>query len=344
MRPCGSGIGRTEIYIDEKGKEWINMNIGFIGSAGHWGYALKQVNNHKVAGIAPGHPGENMEGMKKSLSDLGVEVVAYENYMDLLAQIEVAVVASRPDLNASITEECLKRDIYVFSEKPLAITMEQLDKLREVQKNSKAFVSAMFGMRCLPWFRTMKEALPAIGTIRLLNGQKSYKLRTRPDYYKKQETFGGIIPWVAIHALDWIYAMTGLSVNRIDAMTNNEYNRDHGDLEMTSICMFELEGGVLASVSADFYRPVPAKTHGDDRLRIVGTEGVLESIDGVVKLIDKDGERELPLLAAEDVFEQFLRRTKGEDVGVSSEDSFYMTEVALKAEASALKKKENISK
>lgn len=30
------------------------MNIGFIGSAGHWGYALKQVNNHKVADIAPG--------------------------------------------------------------------------------------------------------------------------------------------------------------------------------------------------------------------------------------------------------------------------------------------------
>lgn len=53
--------------------------------------------------------------MKKSLSDLGVEVVMYENYMDLLVQIEVAVVASRPDLNAPITVECLKRDIYVFS-------------------------------------------------------------------------------------------------------------------------------------------------------------------------------------------------------------------------------------
>ena len=134
--------------------------------------------------------------------------------------------------------------------------------------------------------------------------------------------------------------MTGLTVSRIDALTNNEYNRDHGDLEMTSLCMFELEGGALASVTADFFRPVPAKTHGDDRLRIVGTEGVLESIGGVVKLIDKDGEQELPLLAAEDVFEQFLRRTKGEDVGVSPEDSFYMTEVALRAEAMALEKRE----
>lgn len=315
------------------------MKIGFIGSAGHWGYAMKQVNNHEVAGIAPGYPGENMEGMKKALEDLGVEVVVYENYTDLLAQIEVAVVASRPDLNALITAECLKRDIYVFSEKPLAVTMEQLEELREVQRHSKAFVSAMFGMRCLPWFRTMKAALPAIGTIRLLNGQKSYKLRTRPDYYKTHETFGGIIPWVAIHAIDWIYEMTRLPVIWSEALTNNAYNCDHGDLEMTSLCMFELEGGALASVSADFYRPVPAKTHGDDRLRIVGTEGVLESIGGVVKLIDKDGERELPLLTAEDVFEQFLRRTKGEDVGVSSEDSFYMTEVALKAEALALGKR-----
>ena len=70
--------------------------------------------------------------------------------------------------------------------------------------------------------------------------------------------------------------MTGLTVSRIDALTNNEYNRDHGDLEMTSLCMFE----------------------------------------------------------------QFLCRTKGEDVGVSPEDSFYMTEVALRAEAMALEKRE----
>ena len=103
----------------------------------------------------------------------------YEDYTELLSHIEVAVVASRPDLNAIITAECLRRGIFVFSEKPLAVSMEQLNMLKEAQASSKAFVSAMFGMRALPWFRTMKDALPKIGRIRLLNGQKSYKLRTR---------------------------------------------------------------------------------------------------------------------------------------------------------------------
>lgn len=314
------------------------MKIGFIGSAGHWGYALKQVSHHTIVGIAPGYQEENMAGVKRELEALGVGVNVYKHWTDLLEQIEVAVVASRPDLNALITTECLKRDIYVFSEKPLAVTMEQLQMLEAAQKESGAFVTAMFGMRCLPWFRTMKDALPKIGKIRLLNGQKSYKLGARPDYYKQKETFGGIIPWVSIHAIDWIYDMTGLSVVRIHALTNNEYNRDHGDLEMNALCMFELEGGVLASVTADFFRPKAAKTHGDDRLRIVGTEGVLESIGGTVKLIDKDGERELSLLKAEDVFEQFLCRIHGENVGISPEDSFYMTEVALRAEELAQKR------
>ncbi len=314
------------------------MRIGFIGAAGHWIYALKQLKNHTVVGIAPGYEGEHMSSMKGILKERGVEVTVYENYIDLLSQIEVAVVATRPDLNALITAECLKRDIYVFSEKPLAVTLDQLAMLEEALRKSKAFVSAMLGMRCMSWFRTMKEALPAIGTIRLLNGQKSYKLGTRPDYYKQQKTFGGIIPWVAIHAIDWIYDMTRLPVTRVQALTNNEYNRDYGDLEMTSLCMFELEGGVLASVTADFLRPMGAPSHGDDRIRIVGTEGVLECVKGVVKLTDKDGEHELPLLEEQDVFELFLRRVIGEDVGVSPEDSLYMTRVALEAEACALER------
>lgn len=314
------------------------MRIGFIGVAGHWTYALKQLKNHTVAGVAPGYEGEPMGSMKGILKARGVEVTVYENYIDLLSQIEVVVVATRPDLNALITTECLKRNIYVFSEKPLAVTLEQLTMLEEAQQDSKAFVSAMLGMRCMSWFRTMKEALPAIGTIRLLNGQKSYKLGMRPDYYKKHETFGGIIPWVAIHAIDWIYDMTRLPVTRIQALTNNDYNCGHGDLEVTSLCMFELEGGVLASVTADFLRPTGAPSHGDDRIRIVGTEGVLECVKDVVKLTNKDGERELPLIEEQDVFELFLRRVNGENVGVSPEDSLYMTRVALEAEACALER------
>ena len=91
-----------------------------------------------------------------------------------------------------------------------------------------------------------------------------------------------------------------------------------------ALCQLQLEGGILASVSADFFRPEGAPTHDDDRIRIVGTKGVLEYMDGKVTLLNAQGSTQLPLEEGEDVFRLFL-----EDSGITEQDSFYVTELAL---------------
>ena len=199
-----------------------------------------------------------------------------------------------------------------------------VEKLGSAAEKSKGSISAMLGIRYSGWYRTVKAALPQIGEIRLINAQKSYKLGLRPDFYKNKATFGGIIPWVSIHGLDWILDLTGAKVTAIAADTNNGFNSGNGDLEMTALCQLQLEGGILASVSADFFRPEGAPTHDDDRIRVVGTEGILEYMNGKVTLTDKNGITELPMLESEDVFRLFL-----EDAGVTEQDSFYVTELAL---------------
>ena len=314
------------------------MRIGIIGSVGHWFYALNELPHHTVVGVAPGFEGESMAPVLNQLKAKSIEPPLLNDWHALLDEVDLAIVNTRFDLNAGITAEFLRRDIHVFAEKPLAITLEQLDMLEEVYRNSKAIVTAMFGIRGEPWFVTVREAVKSLGRVRLLNGQKSYRMGNRPDYYRRMETFGGIIPWVAIHAIDWVHQLAGaVPVKTVRGMSNADCNNGHGEMDVTSLCQLELEGGVLASVSADFMRPMSSPTHDDDRVRVVCTEGVVEYMKGKVTLIDKDGERELPLLAAEDVFAQMLRRIGGEDVGVSPEHSFYVTRVALMARDDALK-------
>ena len=92
----------------------------------------------------------------------------------------------------------------------------------------------------------------------------------------------------------------------------------------------------MVSVNADYFRPETADTHDDDRLRVVCTEGVVEYQQGKVTKIDKNGTKVLEKESEENVFELFLRRTKGEDTGVTCEESFYLTELALKARDLAL--------
>lgn len=313
------------------------MKLCIIGGAGHYRYALKQLKNHTLIGIAPGTPDEDLSKLRTSLQEAGIAFKEVVDYHTLLAEAEVAVVNTQFNLNAAITAECLERGIHVFSEKPLATTLDQLDRLRETAARSKALVVAMFGINYTPWFLTVKEAVKKIGTIRLINGQKSYRLGTRPAFFDSKETFGGLIPWVAIHAISWIYDLTDAKAIRTSALVNNEYNFGHGDLEMTALCQFELEGGILASVTADYYRPNGAPTKDDDRVRVVGTKGIVERIGDTVTLIDEQTTTRLPLLPGEDVFELFLRRINGEEVGVSPEESFYISELALKADQLATK-------
>ena len=169
----------------------------------------------------------------------------------------------------------------------------------------------------------------------MLNGRKSYKLGTRPDFFKAKDTFGGLIPWVGIHAIHWIYALGGLKFKSVVATTDNSVNFGYGDLETTSACIFTMENGAIATVTADYFRPSGASTHDDDRIRVVGTKGIVEYQCGKVTLIDENGARELEMLPKKDVFALFLDRISGKDAGVSMEESIYITKVALKARESA---------
>ncbi len=304
------------------------MRIGFIGCEGHWYLGLTCLKKDEIVGVAPGYPGENMSGVTATIESdrIGAKAKEYKDYKEMLEDIDVAVVSSNCDMNAVISIDCLKKDVYVYSEKPLATSLEQLKMLEQAAKTSKAFVSAMFNIRCQAWYRTIKKALPKIGKVRMINTQKSYKFVV---YDRKKDPRGGIIPWVAIHSIDWIQDMASARILSVNAITNSEDNYNNGDYEVTALCQFEMENDIIASVNADFYRPEGADTHGDDRIRVVGTKGILEHIGGVVTLINENGKTELELEEAEDSFDLFLRRVNGEDVGPSMEDSIYATRVAL---------------
>jgi hypothetical protein len=47
-------------------------------------------------------------------------------------------------------------------------------------------------------------------------------------------------------------------------------------MENTTVSAFRLDNRGTATLHMDYYRPQTAATHGDDRLRLAGTEGVAE--------------------------------------------------------------------
>lgn len=103
--------------------------------------------------------------------------------------------------------------------------------------------------------------------------------------------------------------------------------------------LFKLDNGGTALTNLDYLRPETAPTHGDDRLRIAGSEGVLEVIGAenrVLLITAADGPRELELPEQIDFFADFLAELAGgKEHLISQEDAFRLTEVCLTARNAA---------
>ena len=324
------------------------MNICFIGSSGH-SYVVPESKRLQdkcdaAAGIAAGSVGENVENLYNVLCRQGHSPKRYNDYIDMLDELkpDIVVVDNYYGDHAKVSIEAFKRRCHVFADKPLATTLDSLGELKIEHEKSGKKIAAMFTMRFESEFRTAYKIMKsgAIGDVRLVNSQKSYKLGTRPEFYKSRESFGGLIPWVGIHGIELIYLFSGSKFNYIDASCSAVGNFDNGDLDIIAAGNFISESGIISTLTIDYLRPAAANSHGDDRLRIVGSSGVLEVMNNKVRLINDDGESDVDLIEKTDIFADFVDYIEGkEDTSLNSEDAFYITEVALKAQVCADKKK-----
>ena len=319
-----------------------NMKFCMLGNSGHGLTVLREMDRRpdlRLSGFCPGYDGEDISGFQQEvLVRRNLPVTLYSSY-------EAMLEAENPDLividgmfcdHAAMAARALQKNIHVFADKPLATTEADFRMLQAAQMRSKARLFAMMTMRYEDSYYTARSLVKsgAIGKIRMLNGQKSYRLGKRPRFYQDRALFGGLTLWVSIHMVDLIQWITGKQGVSVFSMQDAHQNRSNGDLEMLSLCSFELEDHILASVHSDYYRPAAAPSHGDDRLRIVGTDGILEILDGRLTLIDAQGQREVPLQPAPDLFADCLRRIEERDFS-DHIDGMYSTYLCLKARESA---------
>lgn len=333
------------------------MKIVQIGGAGHAFYAYDSIKRHgfDFAALSCGSCGIDTEGTRNTLAAIekrGFTPKLYDDYKKMAdaEKPDIAIVNPQFSENAPIAEYLIKKGINVFCEKPLANTTEQLDRLefalrggdadlmyssKKRKPSTPGKLGAMFGIRYEPGFRTVKKAIDdgRIGEIRLMDSRKSYKLGTRPDFFKSRETYCGIIPWVAIHAIDWMRWLSGEHYTNVTAAHSSHSNFGNGDMDITSSAQFMMTNEVIAAVTADMLRPASAPTHGDDRVRVVGTKGVIELESGIVTLINGEaaGVQTLQNEPAADIFDDFLDMLEGKENGLDSEGAIESTRWALAA-------------
>ena len=311
------------------------MRLAFIGGYGHH-YLRHLLNEEHDLTVAAASDGFDAPAAQGLMQKIGAKMWfdSPRQLFDEFAPDAISLGAVYGH-NGDIAALALERDIAVVSDKPIAASWEQLERLRELTQNDARILLTEFPFRAQSEFRAARAAVAegAIGAVILATAQKSYRFgASRPAWYANREDYGGTMLWVASHGIDAIQFCTGQPFARVIGVQGNLSRPDYGSMEDHCVALFELENGGSAVVHADYLRPSGAPSHGDDRLRIAGSKGVLEVRDGRCRLIDGDGERDITdSVTVRPVHHELLAALRGES------SACYSTAASLESAAILLR-------
>ena len=327
------------------------LKVVSIGGFGHSVFVFDDMLGMEAAelcGLAPAFAGEDISFFTNHALCHGKRV--FNNYPQMLAELkpDVAVISTRLDCIADVAMEAAKAGCHLICEKPLALNSEKLLDLYQVVKSTGVKLSAMLSMRSEPQFVTAHELYQsgAIGAAVMVNSRKSYKWGTRPEWFSSMDMYGGTIGWVGIHALDMINYITGLEFVSVSAMCNNFCHPEREACDDNCCMLLELSNGGHATVSVDLFRPDVSETHGDDWIRIVGTDGIIEASGSALTctLLKRSKTPEtISLPDKPKIFETFLLSLVDDRASVLNAKSAFMLTESSHCGQESLKRRANVS-
>jgi predicted dehydrogenase len=314
------------------------LRVGLIGLKGHQGTILSGVEAMDEARLVA--VADDDEGRLSGVTGWPSADEETQTFTDSAKFFEVPMdivgICGMDAERAPMILEAAKRGIHVIAEKPLAMDLDELDAVRKAVAESGIELSMLLTMRFEPPYITMRRLIAegAIGKVCLATMQKSYRLGTRPAWQCSRETFSGIIPFIGIHALDLIRWVSGRDFTEGAAWCSNVGHPEVGDLEDNASVALQLDNGGTATARMDYCRPAAAPTHGDDRLRIAGSDGVIEWIlttEQVTLIRNDEEQRVVDLDEKIDQFADFVATVRGEKKSwAPAEDCLRMTDVVLR--------------
>jgi predicted dehydrogenase len=325
----------------EQSKEPVRLprkvRIGLIGLDGHAGEILDVLPRLPDAELVA-FAGRGARAPQKFTS-----LRRYADYREMLdrERLDVAAVCNTNGERAAAVLACLEHKLHVAAEKPMAIERADLDRIRQMHTRSGTRLTMLLPMRFEPTYLAIKQVVDsgAIGEVAQISAQKSYKVEQRPEWYLHRESYGGTIPWIGSHMVDLMRWSSGREFTEVVSFQGHIGFPALGDMENVTGSLFRLDNGGVALLRMDYLRPETAVEHGDDRLRLAGTKGVVEyqaSTGVTLMAADRPPQIIRNLPPARSLFIDFLQSVYlGGAPALSEADVFRVNEIVLLARESA---------
>lgn len=205
-------------------------------------------------------------GVKKTFTD----------YHAMLADkdIDAVSIVTMWDQHTEPASEALAAGKHVFLEKPMASTVADCNTIIKASKKSKGILQIGHICRFNPRYRMAKQAIDEgrIGKIVALQSRRNIPAAWTPTILEKI----GPIVGDAIHDTDLMLWFTGDKIVSAYAQTVSVRGLRHPDIGQT---MYRFKGGASATLETVWCMPEKTPFDIDERMSIIGTEGIIHVQD-----------------------------------------------------------------
>jgi len=206
-------------------QQTTELRTAFIGVGARGGSLLKETlaqPNVKVAAICDIDATTRDQALSAAAAHSPQSFTEWKRVLDL-SNVDAVYIATPCDLHAEMAAACLEAGKYVYCEKPLGITPEQVDRVVKASRRAKGFLQIGQQLR---YFPSMREAMRqvhggAIGKTYIIKAHRhggqsrpnpnaptpSVQARNRTNWYADVKHSGDLIVENAVHNIDacnWI--------------------------------------------------------------------------------------------------------------------------------------------
>ncbi len=211
--------------------------------------------------------------------------VTHDNFKKLLKEVpcDLIAIGDYYSRRGELTIESLRNGKHVLADKPLCITLKELDKISELAMRRNLSVFCMFDLRSRPVFAEARNFIRSgeLGEIIQIQFGAQHPLlhASRPSWYFEDGKHGGTITDIACHAIDLIPWLTGHEIRQIVAARCWKAQKQYDDnFRDAAQFMLKLDNGcgVMGDVS---YSAPDSIAHAHPcywRFNIWGSNGMIE--------------------------------------------------------------------
>lgn len=195
--------------------------------------------------------------------------------------IQLILSSGIPAERAPLGIEVMQHGKDYLVDKPGITTLEQLEAVRRVQKETKRKYTIMYSER-LENRATVKAGemvqSGAIGSVIQTLGVGPHRMNpsSRPEWFFDKKYYGGIITDIGSHQFDQFLFFTGsTNAEIVCSQVGNIHHPQYPQFEDFGDVMVRGNSGT-GYIRVDWFTPDGLQTWGDTRLTILGTEGYIE--------------------------------------------------------------------